>query len=461
MLTRRTLLKLVAAAVPGMLIGCKPGAFDPDGVPESTTRFPRTPMAGDVTNTRAVLTFHVADDAPVTLRVWVDTETVVVDQPLEPSGDGFHKVMIDDLVPGTNYRYAVFSGDAPTFEDRGLIGRFRTAPAEDALVPVKIALLSCVGQGTVLPDYYFPDLPDVPRPTPEPFQWEVFTHAEAHDLDALVHLGDQAYLDYVWSLEDGTLDAYLHAWGYYHGGGYRDLYPLAALYATWDDHEATDNSDFDPWTTTPEEDTKLANAQAAWFKTVPIDATSPGPVWRNFRWGHSLELILLDCRYELDEGALMSEAQLTFLLDSIEQSPCRFICVATPRPFSRITSNPRLPADNQDRWEAYPDQRNRVTALLDRLQAKHVVFVAGDIHMNYVGRTTLGGTSVADQTWEVCCTSGNSNPLAAGLSRDQFEFVSTAPHFPVLTFDPAAETVHVGFYARDGSLAFERTITDA
>lgn len=459
MLTRRTVLKLAAASVAGLTVGCA-GSFDPDSVPESIERFPRTPMAGDMTSTRIVLSFHVADDAPVTLRVWTDDE-VVVDEDIDPSGDGFHKVMIDDLTPGTTYRYAVFYGKPNRFEDRSLIGQVRTAHAEGSLDPVRIAIMACVGQGTVLPDYYFPE--GLPAPTPEPFQWEVYTHAKDHDLDALIHLGDQAYLDYVWVNEAGTLEAYLHAWGFYHGGGYRDLYPLAGLYATWDDHESADNAKFDPWDMTPEDETKLANAQAAWFKTVPIDAMAPGDatVWRAFRWGDTVELILLDCRYELTPDELVSEAQLSWLLDRIERSPCRFVCVATPKPFALISSSQGLSNDNADRWGNFRNQRDRLAQLIDDMGANHVVFVTGDIHMNYLGRARLRGETVSEKVWEVCCTSGNTNPLASSLSDEQFLFVGNAPHLPVLTFDPTAETVHVAFYARDGSLAFEHTIEDA
>lgn len=463
MLTRRRALQVFAAALPGLALGCDGGGgdggpFDPEAVPESVERFPRTPIAGDMTQTRVVFAFHVADDAPVTLRVWTAGGEVVVDQAVDPSGDGFHKVRVDGLSPGTTYAYAVFGGAAPGFADRSLIGQVRTAPVDDDLAPVRIALLACVGQGTILPDFYQPD--GMPSPTTEPFRWEVFTHAAAHDLDALVHLGDQAYLDFVWSEAGGTREAYLEAWGAYHGGGYRDLYPLAGLYATRDDHESTDNANVDPAAPSPEDAAKLANAEAAWFATIPIDADPPGPVWRGFRWGATLELLLLDCRYELTADHLVSEAQLAWLLARVEQSPCRFVCVATPKPFAVIATSSPLSDDNADRWEGYPVDRDRVTALLDRLGARHVVFVTGDIHMNYLGRVRVRGDAASDRAWEVCCTSGNVNPLASGLSPEQFAFVAAAPHLPVLTFDPGAGTVHVAFHARDGSRSFEQTLTD-
>lgn len=455
-LTRRNLLELTATSMAGLTLGCRRG-FDPASVPESTKRFPRTPISGDVTSSRAVITFHVADDSPVTLRVWTPDE-LVVDRAVKPSGDGFHKEFVDDLTPGTVYEYAIFGGEAPNFEDRGLIGTFRTAPGADATPVIRLALLSCVGQGTVLPDYYMPEGTD--NPTTEPFHWAVFEKARDLDLDALVHLGDQAYLDFVWSHEEGTKEAYLSAWGWYHGGGYRELYPLAPLYATWDDHESTDNGDFDPWDMTPEDQVKLANAQEVWHKVVPIDATEPGPIWRNFRWGKTVELILLDCRHELTETNLMSEAQLQWLLDTIDASPCRFVCVATPRPFAQITTSVPLFGDNADRWEGAPPDRERLAALLDDNDYRHVVFVAGDIHINYLGTASETGDLPSERAWEVCVTSGNLNPVASGFSDIQFPFVDNTPHLPVLTFDPDAGTVHVEFWDSTGKLAYEQTLDD-
>ena len=90
--TRRAMLQLSAAVLPALALGCG-RSFDPESVPESKERFPRTPIAGDMTQTRIVIAFHVADDSPVTLRIWTDLDTVV-DQKIAPSGDGFHKVMI-------------------------------------------------------------------------------------------------------------------------------------------------------------------------------------------------------------------------------------------------------------------------------------------------------------------------------------------------------------------------------
>ena len=64
-ITRRTLLKITAASLPVALLGCDSSVFDPQSIPESNTRFPRTPIAGDMTQTRFVLAFYVADNTPL------------------------------------------------------------------------------------------------------------------------------------------------------------------------------------------------------------------------------------------------------------------------------------------------------------------------------------------------------------------------------------------------------------
>ena len=111
--SRRTLLKVsVAAAV---LTGC-PGADparDPEAVPEDPTTFPRTPMAGDMTDSRVVFTMFVADaqQGPVTLQIWLDGDpsVLVEDRPVQPDADGFAKVRVDGLDAGTWYAYAWWS----------------------------------------------------------------------------------------------------------------------------------------------------------------------------------------------------------------------------------------------------------------------------------------------------------------------------------------------------------------
>ena len=61
--------------------------------------------------------------------------------------------------------------------------------------------MACIGQGSVLPDFYFPE--STGNETKVPFEWDLFKNTTEQQIDALIHLGDQAYLDFVWSARTG------------------------------------------------------------------------------------------------------------------------------------------------------------------------------------------------------------------------------------------------------------------
>ncbi|MCA9573528.1 MAG: alkaline phosphatase D family protein, partial [Myxococcales bacterium] len=182
-----------------------------------------------------------------------------------------------------------------------------------------------------------------------------------------------------------------------------------------------------------------------------------------FRWGDTVELVLLDCRYELvdePELLLVGEAQMAWLLERLRTSPCRFVCVCTDKPFAdvRMADGDPYPSAGE-RWAGRPASRDRVTQLLDDEGLTHVLFVTGDIHMNYVGRVSEAGDRTSDRAWEICCTSGNVNPLVRDLSLTQFDWTGMPPHVPRLTFDPDAGTVTVAFHAADGTVSHEQVLT--
>ena len=60
--------------------------------------------------------------------------------------------------------------------------------------------------------------------------------------------------------------------------------------------------------------------------------------------------------------------------------------------------------------------------------------------------------------WEVCVTSGNTNPLASDLPVGQFPWASRDPHVPVIEFNPQTDSVHVDFVALDGTVSESRDL---
>jgi alkaline phosphatase D len=398
---------------------------------------------------------------PLTLRVWQPTEVdgevaLWAEVALVPDEHGFFKATVEGLESGQWYEYGFFVGDANRgFEARSLLGRVRTALADGVAEPVSIAIAACVGH-RILPEYVDPE-------NPEPYGvWDTMAQAAQRDYDVFIHLGDQGYFDHVWDA-GGSIEQYLRAWGAYHGGGYRAVYPRSGLYCTWDDHEVTNNGAVELWTEDPDDKARIANARRAYLTVMPVDATEPGtdPLWRSFRWGDTVEFIVLDCRSERrapETGVYLGEEQFAFLLDRLRNSPCTFKCVVNSVPFSRLNLPDDAPlvdqlVDPQDRWEGYVTQREALKAFVDEHQLRNILWVTGDVHMCYVGQIESDPTSYAEGMWEVCVTSGNTNPLANSLSQQQFPWRSEYGHLPLITFDPNTERVRVEFVARDGSIA--------
>jgi len=441
--------------------GGAPIDWDPQAVPESLRLFPRTVMAGDMVVDAFVVAIYIADAAPKTLRVWqpaADGQQVVLvdEQTLEPDLDGFAKTRVEGLSSGTWYQYAVFDGEAPDFTDRSLIGDVKTALGIDQVEPVTIAFASCIGTGTPLPGFVDPD-----DPTPQ--QWPITDMAESLEFDLLVHLGDQAYMDTVWQ-KGADYEQYLAAWGAAHGGGYRKVYPKAGLLVTWDDHEVVDNGTVDPWTTDEGDQARILNAKQAWYRVMPIDAADPTtePVWRGFQWGEVVEILILDTRYErTDEPSLsfMSDAQRQWLHDRLLNSPCRFVCVCTPKPYSDIKMLLGDYPGAEERWSGHPDDRQGIKDLVNDNDLSHVLWVTGDIHMSYVGVTDRDDESIAGNMTEVCLTSGNTNPLGEVLSPGQFEFNTSLPRMPVITFDPVSDEILIEMYDSSGTVTFDKTLS--
>ncbi|PRQ04256.1 Alkaline phosphatase D precursor [Enhygromyxa salina] len=441
-------------------------AFEPEALPESVELFPRTPISGEMKPTSFWLAGYVATAEAVTVRVWQPSEVegevfLAFEEQVMPDPRGFFKLAVEGLRPGEWYDYGLFAGDAEAgFVARSLLCRVRTALAEGSLEPVRVAIGACIGRG-VIPEYVDPADPQPVEP------WDTMLQAAEHDYDLFIHLGDQGYMDKVYDA-GGSLEQYLAAWGAYHGGGYRVVYPKTGLYCTWDDHEVTNNGSVDPWTADPIERERIANGRQAYYTVMPIAASDPErePLWRSFRWGDTVEFIVLDCRSERqapETGVYLSDEQFAFLLDRLENSPCRFKCVVNSVPFSRLNLPDDLPlidvlVSPEDRWEGYATQRAELQALVDAHDLRNILWLTGDVHMCYLGQVELEPLTPGESMWEICVTSGNTNPLADELPEAQFPWRSQLPHLPLITFDPQADLVRVEFVTRFGDVAYHREL---
>lgn len=328
------------------------------------------------------------------------------------------KVDVTGLQPGTTYYYQFRSGDAES-----LVGRTRTAPA-DGMDRARIGVVSC----SSLAHGYFNAYRKL---------------AQRADLDVVVHLGDYIYeygtgeygdvREYQPAHEIIALEDYRTRHAQYKlDADLQEVHRQHPFINVWDDHESANNSwmggaenhsdDEGSW------DQRKAWAIQAYYEWLPIravDESRPERIYRSFRYGDLLDLIMLDTRLiGRDEEAgllnagsmndedrqLLGTEQLAWLYGELAQSGVTWKLLGQQVMFGqlRIPSLPELsalvnlPVDvleqlldglpivstgglviNPDQWDGYRAERERVFQALENLNIDNAVVLTGDIHTSW------------------------------------------------------------------------------
>lgn len=417
----------------GSVEACEPEVeiveLDPDAIAQDDEVFPLALMAGEMRQDAFMVAIWIPDAQPKVLVVWLPGETpgtiaVAHQDTVVPDADGFVKVMVEGLCPGTWYRYACFVETDGAFTARTAIAEVRTAIADDVLEPLVVAMSACNGDADGA------------------YSWPALDVMADEYFDVFLHLGDMAYNDGLFSREE-----YRENWRRYLGSaGFKRILAGAGMYGTWDDHEIDDNSGFDPRSMTPEDLERRTNALSSYFEALPIDGGAPDfRLWRSFRWGLTAEIIVLDCRYErrASQGLYMSPDQLAFLQERLLNSPCHFKVVMNSVPITNMPLVWDLAAF--DRWEGFPEQRNALLQFIDANQIENVWWLSGDFHVCFVSRLEPAGNGFAARSREIACTGGNTNILGDLLGGGQFAYGTSQPRGVILMFDPAANAVNVRY----------------
>lgn len=407
----------------------------PSLVTEDLTAFPFAVMSGEMTPDAAVLWTRFAATGSLSLRVYEGSaDRIVSERAVTPADGGFVHATVTGLRPATAYRFAFVRREGDRDVSRSAIGRFRTAPADDATPVVTFAGTSCTHQRG--------------RPFP------AMRHAAGRDLDFFVHAGDLTYCDGARSLDDYR-EKYAENLT---SEGLRALFASTGLFATWDDHEVDNN--FNPETTSA---TTLANARAAYFEHHPQlrNSAAPDRIWRSFRWGRTLELFILDCRSERlpssrqrPDAQYISRAQMDWLKAGLSASRAVFKLIVNSVP---IANFPLLfDFGAADRWEGYAAQRTEILSHITRSAIADVWWLSGDFHLGCVGRIESSGEY--SRMREVLMGPGGNtgNPLYTSLLGDQWEFKTPESNYTVFRCDPAARAMTVTVVNGDGRELFSR-----
>ena len=379
-LPRRRFLELTLISA-GAVLGPVTTACSSDESPQTAGKgelFPQSLASGDPRPSSVVLWTRVVDttrpnaDLPLTLEVAEDEAFIrIVSLDGAPSRglvalaafDHCVKTRVQGLQPGTFYYYR-FKYDTGGVTGRTRIGRTKTAPAEDADVNVRFAVVSCQ-------DYagkYF----------------HAYRQLATLELDVIVHLGDYIYettADPSFQVAGGAREVKFSdpsealtlgsAGAQYQAaaslGNYRDLYRLYRsdadlqavherfpLIIVQDDHEFSDDchadvATYDDGRTDGIDTPRRFAADQAWFEYMPVDlADAPTSDWapnaafpdelryyRSFVFGQHLELVMTDLRrYRPDHlvpedafpgSVFLSEAALTDLYGSVPTSAVAYV----------------------------------------------------------------------------------------------------------------------------------------
>lgn len=398
-------------------------AFAPDAVALDDDAFPQGVASGAMTATAATLWARVAGErstAPLRLMVWRDvddaTVDVVLDEAVTPVGDsddpaivsGIVKRRLTGLAPGTIYRYGLFAvddsvGNGGVPVARSAIGRVRTVIADDSCAPVTFGATTCTN----------------PRSAPFTCLTQMAeTDVDLGDLDAVLHVGDMVYAD-----GSRTADDYRAHWrAALADPGYRALLAKAGLIVAWDDHEFDNNLN-------PENAPAglIEVAKAAFYENLPMERGEGGVDWSSHRFGTAVEVIRLDARSQrrpslrdTDAAAYLSRAQMDFLKDRLENSPCHFKVVMNSVPMTKM---PELWIQQQDRWQGYEPAREEILTFLEEHDIDNVWFISGDFHVGFVARLEQEG--FRSRLWEIAVGPGGNlgNPIMAFVLGGQREDV--------------------------------------
>lgn len=310
------------------------------------------------------------------------------------SSDYTIKVDPASLAPGRSYFYRFDAlGEASP------VGRTRTLP-EGRVDRLRFGVASCANY----PQGYFNAYSSL---------------AQRGDLDAVLHLGDYLYeygrdgyggdaglgRDVDPAHEILSLADYRARYAQYRSDpDLQSVHLQHPFIAIWDDHEIANNSWRDGAANhQPETEgdyaARRAAAVRAYFEWMPIRESTPGRIYRSFRFGDLADLVMLDTRIigrdaiaangdratALDPGrSILGDTQAAWLERELSASKQAGTAWRVLGQQVMLASHSR-PEDrmNPDAWDGYRASRSRLLSNLGPGRVPDVVTLTGDYHSSW------------------------------------------------------------------------------
>ena len=432
-------LAMASPALAALELPSSPQPFAGAKVAAGENPFLHGVASGDPLSDRVILWTRVSpvagEDIAVTVKVYRDAGRTLLlgsqQQTATAARDWTIKIDFTGLAPATTYYYR--------FEAAGfgsLVGRTRTLPV-GAVDRVRLGVVSCSN----LPAGWFNAYGFL---------------AQRADLDAVLHLGDYLYEGggggvraHEPAREITLLADYRERHGQYRRD--EDLQAMTRQHpfiTVWDDHESTNDS----WRDGAENHTEGAEgswvqrkawAQQAYDEWMPIRLPEPGNaarIWRQFRFGELLDLVMLDTRlFDRDqqlgtpppaaageEGRrLIGPEQRQFLLDALSAPGVTWKVIGQQVMFGqlKVVGTPNAVNDggqylNGDQWDGYRAERTAIFEHLSTNGIDNTVVLTGDIHTSWA-------MDLAPDPNNPVELAGGYNPVTGGGSL-AVEFVGTS-----------------------------------
>jgi alkaline phosphatase D len=291
------------------------------------------------------------------------------------------KLRAAGLAAGTRYAYRV------TWRGAEVEGTFVTAPEPDAPAPVHLVWSGDLGGGG--------------RCRARECGYAVFRAMAERRPDFFVFAGDTMYADVLCPAppnEPGADFVARDLAGFRAKARYNRADPAlqaflraTSVYATWDDHEV--RNDF-AGTAEP----LMADGLRAFLEYWPIDppAAEPTRLYRRFRWGRLVELLVLDTRqYRSDNRApdgpaktMLGAAQRRWLVDRLVRSDAVWklvvssvsLSIPTGRMARDSWANGTTAADPDGSPTGFEHELGLIVEELARQRVKNVAWLVADVH---------------------------------------------------------------------------------
>lgn len=280
--------------------------------------------------------------------------------------DYAHQFEVNGLRPATGYSFLVESKDRRT--DGILEGSFRTAPPEDAVVPVDVAMLSCQKYSQRDDRRGF-------------FVYDAIRQFQPHHL---LSVGDNVYYDSDDPVVNSTAVARHHWHRMYSLERVSECLRVVPGYWVKDDHDCYSDDCYPGMVTAKMAPFTFQEGLQVFPTQVPLGATP----YRRYRWGRGLEIFLLEGRDyrkpnnapDGPEKSIWGPRQKQWLKEALSSSKADWKLIVSPTPL--VGPDRRNKKDNHAN-EVYRTEGREMRAWIRDNMRGDTVVLCGDRHWQY------------------------------------------------------------------------------